>query len=123
MSRTRVVILTSRSMFSEGIAARLGQFLDRIDLLVVDSRDPGYPATIHQAQPAVVVLEANDENVDRLCPLDKILAAAPEVRVIRLDRDLDQIHVVTGELRTVNEPADFIDMLLLPRSHASAELQ
>lgn len=120
VSRTRVVVLTAHSMFTEGIAARLGQFLDQIDLQVVDSRGPGSLAHIRDAQPAVVVLEANDENIDRFCSLDEIMAVAPEVKVIRLDRDLDRIHVVTGELRTVDQPDDFIGMLLPPAVNGAA---
>jgi DNA-binding NarL/FixJ family response regulator len=122
VSRTRVVVLTAHSMFTEGIATRLGQFLDQIDLQVVDSREEGCLAEIREAQPAVVVLEANDENIDRFCSLDEILAVAPEVKVIRLDRDLDQIHVVTSEIRNVDQPGDFIGMLLPPTANGTAGL-
>jgi hypothetical protein len=101
-------------MFTEGIATRLGQHLDRIDLELVDSRDSSCLAKIREARPAVIVLEVNDENVERFCPLSEILAATPEVKVFRLDPDFDRIHVVTGELRSVNEPADLISMLLPP---------
>lgn len=114
MSRTRVVVLTAHSMFTEGIATRLGQYLDRIDLQVVDTRDPGCLKHIREAHPSVIVLEANDENVERYCSLSEILANAPEVKVIRLDPDLDQIHVVTSELKTVHEPTELIGMLLPP---------
>ncbi len=117
VSRTRVVVLTAHSMFTEGIATRLGQYLDQIEVQVVDSRDSDCLVSIREAQPAVIVLEANDENVERFCPLDEILAAAPEVRVIRLDPDLDRIHVVTSELRTVAGPTDLISMLLPPTSN------
>lgn len=101
-------------MFTEGIASRLGQHLDRIDLELVDSRDSDCLAKIREAQPSVIVLEVNDENVERFCPLGEILAAAPEVKVIRLDPDFDRIHVVTSELKSVNEPTDLINVLLAP---------
>jgi DNA-binding NarL/FixJ family response regulator len=123
VSRTRVIVLTAHSMFTEGIAARLGQLLDQIDLQVVDSREPGCLAEIQEAQPAVIVLEANDENVDRFCSLDEILTVAPEVKVIRLDRDLDRIHVVTGEIMNVSQPDDFIGMLLPPSVNGAAGLE
>jgi DNA-binding NarL/FixJ family response regulator len=121
VSQTRVVVLTAHSMFTEGIATRLGQYLDQIEVQMVDSRDSDCLVRIREAQPAVIVLEANDENVERSCPLDDILAAAPEVKVIRLDPDLDRIHVVTSELRTVAGPADLIGMLLPPTSNKAGE--
>jgi DNA-binding NarL/FixJ family response regulator len=123
VSRTRVVVLTAHSMFTEGIAARLGHFLDRIELQVVDSREPDCLTDIRQAHPTVVVLETNDENVGRFCSLDEILSVAPEVKVIRLDRDLNRIHVVTGETISVTQPDDFIGMLLPPPVNGAAGLE
>jgi hypothetical protein len=101
-------------MFTEGVASRLGQHRDRIDLELVDSRDSDCLAKIREARPAVIVLEADDENIERFCPLGQILAAAPEVKLFRLDPGLDRIHVVTGELKSVNEGTDLISMLLPP---------
>jgi hypothetical protein len=116
VSRTRVVVLTAHSMFTEGIASRLRKHLDRIDVHVVDCQEPDCLARIREARPSVIVLEANDESINRYCPLGKLLGVAPEAKVIQLDRDLDQIHVITGELRTMQRPTDLISMLLPPAS-------
>jgi hypothetical protein len=110
-------------MFTEGIATRLGQYLDRIDVQVIDSRGPNCLTKVGEAHPAVIVVEANDENLDMLCPLDQLLGAAPEVKIIRLDPDLDQIHVVTGELKTLQRPGDLINMLLPPTTGGGAGLE
>lgn len=123
VSRTRVVVLTAHSMFTEGVATRLRQYLDQIDLFVVDSREPDCLTKVKEAEPAVVLLEANDENTERFCPLGEILEARPDVRVIRLDPDLDQIHVVTSEVRTVNKPTDLITMLVPPALNGAAGLE
>jgi DNA-binding NarL/FixJ family response regulator len=112
--RTRVVVLGKPSLFTEGIAARLGQHADQVELVVVDSREADAMARAIAARPAVVLVEANDEHVDRPCPLGDLLEAVPAVRLIRLDPSEDRIRVVTSEQRTVNDPIDLINVVLTP---------
>lgn len=114
------MVLTAHSMFTEGVATRLRQHLDQIDLFVVDSGEPDCLTKVKQARPTVILLEANDENTERFCPLGEILEAGPDVRVIRLDPDLDRIHVVTSQVHTVNAPTDLISMLIPPVLDGSA---
>jgi hypothetical protein len=110
--RPRVVVLTAHSLFTEGIATRLRQHLDQIDLKVVDSRGPRCLASIRQARPAVILLEASDEITSGFCTLERLLEVAPEAKVVRLDRDLDRIQVITGELKAVQGPSDLIHLLV-----------
>ena len=114
MSRIRVVVLTAPSLFTEGIATRLREHSDRIELEVVDSRNADALAKAIAAGPAVVLLEARDRNIERSCPLVDLLAAAPSVKIIRLDPSRDEIQVVTSEQRTVSDPMDLIGMVLPP---------
>ncbi|OGT28702.1 MAG: hypothetical protein A2Z17_07230 [Gammaproteobacteria bacterium RBG_16_66_13] len=101
-------------MFTEGIATRLKEHADRIELQVVDSRKADAVAAVIAARPAVVLLEAPGQPVDSHCPLDSLLAAMPSVKIIRLDASRDQIQVVTSEQRTVLDPIDLIGMVLPP---------
>jgi hypothetical protein len=114
VSRTRVVVLAAPSLFTEGIAARLGQHADRIDLSIVDSRDTDAVARSIAARPAVVLLEAQDENVEGPCSLMDLMAAVPDIKLIRLDPSHDQVQVVISEQVTVREPMDLISLVLSP---------
>ena len=108
------MVLGRHSLFTEGIAARLGQHADQVELVVVDSRDADAISRAIAARPAVVLVEANDEHVDRRCPLGDLLEAVPQVRLIRLDPSQDRIRVVTSEQRMVNDPIDLINAVLTP---------
>jgi DNA-binding NarL/FixJ family response regulator len=77
-------------MFTEGIATRLRQHLDQIDLQVVDSQGPMCLANIHQARPGVIMLKADDQTITSFCLLERLLEAAPDAKVIRLDGDLNR---------------------------------
>jgi hypothetical protein len=109
-----VLILAAPSLFSEGIAARLGQHPDQIDLSIVDSRDPQALVKSAQTRPEVVLFEANDRNVEGGCPLAQLMASDEPVRLIRLDPSHDQVYVVTSERVNVSEPLDLINMVLPP---------
>ena len=114
LSRIRVVVLTAPSLFTEGIATRLSEHADQIELEVVDSRNAEALAKAIAARPAVVLLEARDSNAASPCLLEDLLGAVPSVKIIRLDPSRDQIQVVTSEQRTVSDPIDLIGMVLPP---------
>ena len=110
--RKRVVVLATPSLFTEGIARRLGEHADQIELMVVDSREADAMARTMAARPTVILFEARDGNVEHPCPLGQLLETTPMVRLIRLDPSQDQIQVVTSEQRTVREPIDLISTVL-----------
>ncbi|MGA9193314.1 MAG: hypothetical protein WBZ24_16430 [Anaerolineales bacterium] len=109
--RTRVLVLTTHSLFTEGVANRLGQQSDRIDLVVVDSRDAAALSRVLEDAPAVVVFEARDENVECVSPLVELLGNR-EVRVIRLDPGRDEVQVVTSQRHNLEDPKDLIGLVL-----------
>jgi hypothetical protein len=112
LSKVRVVVLSTPSLLTEGVATRLGQHLDQVELEVVDSRDVNALRKTIAAKPEVILFEARDGNVECPCPLVDLLAAAPVVRVIRMDSGQDQVQLLTSERRTVAEPMDLIHMVL-----------
>lgn len=114
MPRTRVVVLVSSSLLTEGVATRLGQHLDQIELHVVDSREPDAVARTLAARPEVILFEAHDGNVEAPCPLVDLLEAAPLVRVVRLDPGQDQVRLLTSQQQRVGEPMDLVHMVLAP---------
>ena len=111
MPRTRVLVLTAHSLFTEGVANRLGQESERIDLEVVDSSDAAAVSKVMQDTPTVVLFEAHDVNVECVSPLVELLGKS-EVRVIRLDPVRDEVQVVTSHRRSLEEPKDLIDLVL-----------
>jgi DNA-binding NarL/FixJ family response regulator len=112
LSRTHVVVLKAPSLFTEGIAARLGQHPDEIELEVVDSRDAVRLASTMSNPPDVILFEAGDENVERHCLLVDLLTAAPGIKVVRLDASQDRMLVFTGEQRSINEPRELLRFVL-----------
>ncbi len=111
MPRTRVLVLTAHSLFTEGVANRLGQELERIDLHVVDSSDADAVSKMMEDAPAVVLFEAHDENVECASPLVELLGKR-EVKVIRLDPGRDEVQVVTSERRSLEDPKDLLGLVL-----------
>jgi hypothetical protein len=105
-------MLRAPSLLSEGIAARLGQHLDQLDLEVVDTSDAEGVARAVASRPQVVLFEARDTHIESPCPLSELLAAASPVRLIRLDADHDQIQLVTSEVRDVSRPGELLSLVL-----------
>ncbi len=109
--RIRIVVLSGHSLFAEGVASRLRQYLQKIELEIVDPGQPDAMAQIAEAQPTIVLLDVTDPETTRFCPLSKLLLLFPELKVIRLDPQHEQIQVVTSEQRPAVKVRDLIEVI------------
>jgi DNA-binding NarL/FixJ family response regulator len=106
-----VVILSGESLFAEGIASRLSQYPEQVAVEVIDPVSPDCLKHIATRQPAVIIVDASDGVTMDRCPLSRLLVSLPDVKVIHLDSQKDQIRVVTSEQRPVAEVQDLIKMI------------
>ena len=111
VSQIRVVILTSRSIFAEGVASRLRQHLEGPEIDVIDIRQPTALGRVVEDQPSMVILDASDPEVANGDWLDTLLTALPMVQVVRLDPLQDQMQVVTSRQSPVGQVNELIDMI------------
>jgi hypothetical protein len=111
MADARVVILSTRSLFVEGVANRLKQHLPEERVKVVDARQTDALEQVIAAQPTSVILDATDAEATKNCPLGKMLNALPLLKVIRLDPQKDKIQVVVSEQRVVEQVSDLIEVI------------
>lgn len=112
MAVARVVILSSKSLFAEGVASLLREQLDQIELEVISPRESDVFDQINSVAPTALILDTTDLEVDQFCPLTTLLAMVPDVKIIRLDPRFEKIQVVTSEQKLAGEVSDLIDMIL-----------
>ena len=110
MDRARVVVLSSHSLFTEGVASRLKQHVDRVDLQHVDVQRADALELIVASRPAVIIVDAGQDLGDH-CSLGKILQALPTVKVIRLDPQQERVQLVTSEQHPAGEVSDLIELI------------
>jgi hypothetical protein len=108
---TSIVILSCHSLFAEGIARRLQEYLQLADLRIVDPRQFDVVANLSVARPSFVILDITDPQTVEHCPLSELLLAFPDLRVICLDPREDQVQLVSGERRRAAEVRDLADMI------------
>ena len=121
MATAHVVILSTRSLFVEGVAKRLKQHLPEEYVQVVDARQADALEQVVAARPTSVILDATDLEATQHCPLSKMLNALPWLKVIRLDPNQDKIQVVTSQqypLAQVNGLLEVIQMNETDRKEA-----
>lgn len=109
--QTNIVILSGHSLFAEGIARRLRQYLQLVDLQILDPRRADVMTQISAVRPSILILDVTDSKVAQHCPLGRLLFSFPEITVICLDPQQNQIQVVTGEKRKVDEVRDLAEVI------------
>ena len=108
---TRVVILSNQTLLVEGVIARLQQYRDRVELIVVDIRQPDLLSHIARIQPAAIILDDNDMDISQAIPLDRLLQALPTLKVLCLDTQRLQTQVIRCEQYWVTEVRDLLDLV------------
>lgn len=111
MARTRVVILSKRSLFMEGVASRLRQDEARLEVVTMDAHEPQVLAQVIAARPAAVILDATDPDITQSCTLSTLLQALPSLKVIHLDPQRKQVYIVTSEQRPAGEVRDLLEII------------
>lgn len=106
-----VVFLSSGSLLLEGVANRLRERADRVQLELLDPRMPDALSRLDHLRPALVILDAADPWVIEKCPLTRLLSDLPGTRIIELDSQAQQARVVTSELHAARDVSDLADVI------------
>lgn len=114
MSRIRVVILASPSLFTEGVASRLQRHAARAEVLTVDPHAKDAIGRTIAAKPNAVILDASDPALPGELVWPRLLKSLPGVRIVDLDSQTQRVWVVTSEEHTADEVRDLIDVLTPP---------
>ncbi|HUS84668.1 MAG TPA: hypothetical protein VMX56_05955 [Anaerolineales bacterium] len=111
MSLSRVVVLSSHSLYAEGVLTRLKAHAPAIELHVVDADETDAVNQIIAIEPTAVIMDASDKDANAHCPLGMLLRDLPDLRVIRLDPISNGFQVVTSEHHEAEEVQDLLAIL------------
>jgi len=108
---TSIVILSGQLLFAEGVAKRLRQHLQHVDLKIINPRQPDTMSKIIADQPAIIILDVADSEAQHLCRLSKLLLLLPAAKIIRLDPHQNRFQVVTSEQHPAVEVRDLVEVI------------
>ncbi len=108
---TRIAVLTSHSLFADGLISRLHEFSEQIELRVFDLTQPGFMEQIAAFQPVSIILEDNKNSQSETCSLNNILEAFPNVTVVYLHLGEAEIQVIQSEQYLAKGVRELVDIL------------
>lgn len=111
MKPNRLVILSNHSLFAEGVASRLLQYPERVDVCFVDPQQADYLEKIKENRPSAVIIDAADTHRSQCCLLCDLLMALANVTIIRLEVQHKDIQVVTSSQHPLTEVKDILDII------------
>lgn len=106
-----LVILSGRSLFAAGVASRLQQYMPEVELRIIDLRQADAARQIGSVQPAAVIVDVTDPEVNQLLPLTQLLQIHPSLKVVHLDPHQAEIRVITSEQYRATEVRDLLRMI------------
>jgi len=109
--QNRIVILSGHSLFAEGVASRLRQYPQRVDVRFVDPQQLDYVDQITSIQPSAVIVDAADTYTTQCCVLCDLLSALENVTIVRLEAQQKDIRIITSVRQQFAEVRDILDIL------------
>ena len=114
----RLIILSDHTLFAEGVASRLRQYPERVDVRFVDPQQADYLEKIKEIRPSAVIIDAADTDRTQCCLLCDLLMALVNVTIIRLEVQHKDIQIVTSSQQPLTEVKDILDVV----EHSSKKL-
>ena len=111
LSEPRIVVLSTRTLFAEGIAANLRQNLAAHELRTLDANLPDVMERLVAHQPGIVILDAADEGVNDRCLLNRLVSDLPGLTLIRLDPHQERLQLVTSQQRAITQISDLVAVI------------
>lgn len=112
--QANVVILSSQSLFAEGIAKRLQQTLRCAALRVIDPATSTAMNEITNTAPSIVIFDVTDTKAASFCAQNDLLYSFSSLRLIRIDPESEQMHVLTSECHQAQQVQDLLDVIYRP---------
>ena len=111
MPKVRVVVLSSHSLYGEGVLARFRAHQNTLELHVVEADQNDALEQIIAIQPTAIIVDASDKVANANCPLGRLLRDLPDVRIIRLDPINKGFQLVTSEQHDAEEVQELLAIL------------
>lgn len=111
INKPTVVVLSSHTLFAEGVSSRLQARAETLQLNIVDARSTTAMDQIIAFQPQVVIVDASDPEASANCPINQMLASLPALKIIRLDPQQAGFQVVTSAQHIAHEVDDLLEVI------------
>ena len=111
MTRPTVVVLSSHTLFADGVTSRLKLRDESLNLSVIDARGSDAMDQIINVRPDAVIVDASDKEASLNCPINELLAAIPALKIIRLDPEQAGFQVVTSAQHIASEVDDLLEVI------------
>ncbi len=111
MTQNCVVILSDKSLFIEGVASRLQQYLQQMTIQFIDPRQPDVITKLIEAQPSIVLIDSTGSKKAQWCSLHNLIFLLPSLKIIHLDLQQKQVQVITSKQYLVKEVRDLLGVI------------
>jgi DNA-binding NarL/FixJ family response regulator len=107
----RLIILSEHTLFAEGVASRLRQYPERVDVRFVDPQQPDYLDQIKKIRPSAVIINAAETDGTQCCLLCDLLIALANVTIVRLEIQDKDIQIVRSWQHSLTEVKDILKII------------
>ncbi len=106
-----IVVLSHKSLFADGIVSQLRTRAGTVEVETVDAGIPEALERVQAVKPQIILLDLNEADVFRHCPVTEILRARPEVKVLQLDPNSDDIVIYSAARQRARGMSELVEVM------------
>jgi len=111
MKPLRVAILFRHSLLASGLASRLSEHPNQVQIQMIDAGSPDAASQLCAAAPAIVIVDASDADTTANMPIARLLDVTPQAKVLRLDARNDHIRIFSSTERRAKGTGELIAVM------------
>ena len=97
MAQKSIVMIAGRSLLVQGMASRWPNRDEEYKLQVLNPEDEDWKNELAEAKPNVIVMDAHDPGVQRICPLAELIWDLPEVTMMLLHSEHSDLQIISSK--------------------------
>lgn len=108
----RVALIAGQSLLLNGMASRLHDHAAQLDVELFNPADEGLIGRLQTASPSIIVMDANDPELEKAPPLAEFFRLLPSVQVMMLTSERSDLQIISSRRVDVRDSEALFEQIM-----------
>ena len=105
-------MIAGQSLLVQGMASRLPGYAEEYDLRILHPDHENWMEELLEAEPSVLVMDAQDPQARKVCPLVELMWKKPNLTVMLLSSEHSDLQVISSKRFSISDSQALMEQIL-----------
>jgi DNA-binding NarL/FixJ family response regulator len=112
MAIKRVALIAGQSLLLNGMASRLHNHAEQIDVELFDPNDESLIRQLQASPPSIIVMDAHDPELGNAPRLTDLFRLLPSVQVMMLTSERSDLHIISSRHIDIHDSEALFEQIM-----------